>query len=282
MFSVIVPTFNNLEYLKLCLNSLRKNSQFNHEILVFINDGSDGTLKFVKNEKIKFIHSPKNLGLCYAVNRCAEIVNNEYIVYAHDDMYFCPGWDVEFYNEIKKHSKDKDFFLSGTMIQPFDSFINLNCGTNIYNFDEKKLLNKFNSMEFNDFQGTTWAPSLIPLKTWNKVNGFSEEYTYGLGSDPDLNMKLWNVGTRLFKGLGNCRVYHFGSLSLRKKVWNDGHKIFLLKWGITIKFFKKYYLRSDKVYDGELKKPLININFLISLLICKLKYIYALIMSYVK
>jgi len=282
MFSVIVPTFNNLEYLKLCLNSLRKNSQFKHEILVFINDGSDGTLKFVKNEKIKFIHSPKNLGLCYAVNRCAEIVNNEYIVYAHDDMYFCPGWDVEFYNEIKKHSKDKDFFLSGTMIQPFDSFINLNCGTNIYNFDEKKLLNKFNSIEFNDFQGTTWAPSLIPLKTWNKVNGFSEEYTYGLGSDPDLNMKLWNVGTRLFKGLGNCRVYHFGSLSLRKKVWNDGHKIFLLKWGITIKFFKKYYLRSDKVYDGELKKPLININFLISLLICKLKYIYALIMSYVK
>ena len=282
MFSVIVPTFNNLEYLKLCLNSLRKNSQFKHEILVFINDGSDGTLKFVKNEKIKFIHSPKNLGLCYAVNRCAEIVNNEYIVYAHDDMYFCPGWDVEFYNEIKKHSKDKDFFLSGTMIQPFDSFINLNCGTNIYNFDEKKLLNKFNSIEFNDFQGTTWAPSLIPLKTWNKVNGFSEEYTYGLGSDPDLNMKLWNVGTRLFKGLGNCRVYHFGSLSLRKKVWNDGHKIFLLKWGITIKFFKKYYLRSDKVYDGELKKPLININFLISLLICKLKYIYALIMGYVK
>lgn len=282
MFSVIVPTFNNLEYLKLCLNSLRKNSQFKHEILVFINDGSDGTLKFVKNEKIKFIHSPKNLGLCYAVNRCAEIANNDYIVYAHDDMYFCPGWDVEFYNEIKKHSKDKDFFLSGTMIQPFDSFINLNCGTNIYNFDEKKLLNKFNSIEFNDFQGTTWAPSLIPLKTWNKVNGFSEEYTYGLGSDPDLNMKLWNVGTRLFKGLGNCRVYHFGSLSLRKKVWNDGHKIFLLKWGITIKFFKKYYLRSDKVYEGELKKPLININFLISLLICKLKYIYALIMSYVK
>ncbi len=282
MFSVIIPTFNNLEYLKLCLNSLKKNSQFNHEILVFINDGSDGTLKFAKKEKINFIHSAKNLGLCYAVNRCAEIANYEYIVYAHDDMYFCPGWDVEFFNEIKKHIKDKDFFLSGTMIQPFDSFINLDCGTNINNFDEKKLLNKFNSIKFNDFQGTTWAPSLIPLKTWNKVNGFSEEYTYGLGSDPDFNMKLWNIGTRLFKGLGKCRVYHFGSLSLRKKVWNDGHKIFLLKWGITIKFFKKFYLRSDKIYDGELKKPLISMNFLISLLICKLKYIYALIRYYVK
>ena len=52
MFSVIIPTFNNLEYLKLCLNSLKKNSNFDHEILVFINDGSDGTLDFVKEKKI--------------------------------------------------------------------------------------------------------------------------------------------------------------------------------------------------------------------------------------
>ena len=282
MFSVIIPTFNNLEYLKLCLNSLKKNSNFDHEILVFINDGSDGTLDFVKENKIKFLHSIKNLGLCYAVNRCAEIAKNKYIVYAHDDMYFCPGWDLEFLNEIRKHKDNKDFFLSGTMIQPFKSFINLDCGKKIEDFDEQKLLNNFSSIKFSDFQGTTWAPSLIPLKTWKKVNGFSEEYTYGLGSDPDFNMKLWQIGTRLFKGLGNCRVYHFGSLSLRKKVWNDGHKIFLMKWGLTIKFFKKYYLRSDSIYNGELTNPNISIKFLFSLLVCKLKYTYVLISSRLK
>ena len=74
-----------------------------------------------------------------------------------------------------------------------------------------------------------------------KIDGFSEEYTYGIGSDPDLCMKLWQIGVRLFKGLGDCRVYHFGSISLRKKVYNEGHKIFLLKWGITAKFFKRFY-----------------------------------------
>ena len=42
--------------------------------------------------------------------------------------------------EIKKHKEDKDFFLSGTMIQPFESFINLDCGKNIEDFDEQKLL----------------------------------------------------------------------------------------------------------------------------------------------
>ena len=100
---------------------------------------------------------------------------------------------------------------------------------------------------FDDYQGTHWQPSLIPIKTWNKVGGFSVEFSPGLGSDPDFNMKLWKIGVRLFKGLGKSRVYHFSSVSLRKKAWNNGAKTFLLKWGVSIKFFKKYYLRSDKL-----------------------------------
>ena len=41
MFSVIIPTYNNLEYLKLCVKSIKKNSQLDHELIFHINDGSD-------------------------------------------------------------------------------------------------------------------------------------------------------------------------------------------------------------------------------------------------
>ena len=279
MFSIIIPTLNNLDYLKLCLDSIKKNSKFKHEIIIFINEGSDGTLDFVKKKNIKFIHSHNNVGLCIAVNKGVDLATNKYIVYAHDDMYFCPGWDEEFIKEINNIKHD-NFFLSGTMIQPFNSFINLNCGKNFKDFNEKKLLNEYKIINFSDFQGSTWAPSLIPIKTWKKVSGFSEEYTFGLGSDPDFNMKLWKAGVRIHKGLGNSRVYHFGSLSLRKKVWNDGHKIFLMKWGITIKFFKKYYLKSDQSYDGPLDNPKKNFLFLASYFICKIKYIYLKLINF--
>ena len=50
-----------------------------------------------------------------------------------------------------------------------------------------------------------------------KVGGFSEEFSPGAGSDPDLNMKLWNEGVRIFKCLNQSRVYHFGSITIRKK-----------------------------------------------------------------
>ena len=53
-----------------------------------------------------------------------------------------------------------------------------------------------------------------------------------------------------------------------------GGKIFLLKWGFSIKFFKKYYLKSDTKYLGELKKPVKNIDYYFNLLINKMNYFY--------
>ncbi len=274
MFSIIIPTFNNLNYLKLCLDSIKKNSTLNHEILIHVNEGYDGTLDYLNNNNYKYTHSKKNEGVCVAFNQAAKKASKNYIVLAHDDMYFCPNWDKVFFEELDQIQENSDFFLSGTMVQPFKSYINLNCGENISEFNEDKLLNELPLIKFDDFQGTHWQPSLIPIKTWNKVGGFSEEFSPGLGSDPDFNMKLWNIGVRLFKGLGSCRVYHFSSLSLRKKAWNNGAKTFLLKWGISIKFFKKHYLKSDNIFTGQLTEPNKNIFYFLDLIKCKIAYCF--------
>jgi len=273
-FSVIIPTFNNLEYLKLCIKSLLKNSKFKHELIFHVNEGKDGSLNYLKDQNYKYSYSASNAGVCVAFNEAVKLATKKYVVLGHDDMYFCPNWDTVFIEEIKKHHEDKDFFISGTMVQPFASYLEFDCGKSCQDFDEVKLLSGINSIPFDDFQGTHWQPSLIPKKTWIKAGGFSEEFSPGLGSDPDFNMKLWNMGVRLFKGLGKSRVYHFSSVSLRKKAWNNGAKIFLLKWGITIKFFKKYYLRSDTKFDGELKDPSRNIIYFIDYIKCKLRYYY--------
>lgn len=273
MFSIIIPTFNNINYLKLCILSLKKNSKYNHELIFYINEGTDGTLDYLKKTDYKFSYSNINKGVCVAFNEGVKLSTKELIVLGHDDMYFCPDWDTNLLKEVNKQ-ENKDYFLSGTMVQPFKSYINLDCGKSIDDFNEEKLLSEIPKIKFDDFQGTHWQPSLIAKSTWVKVGGFSEEFSPGLGSDPDFNMKLWKIGVRIFKGLGNSRVYHFSSVSLRKKVWNNGAKTFLLKWGITIKFFKKYYLRTNTKYDGKLTNPTKNIVYYISLFFCKLKYIY--------
>ena len=280
MFSIIIPTLNNLSYLKLCIESIKKNSRYNHEIIPHVNIGTDGTLEYLKRNNIKFTYTKYNSGICKGMNIAAKESKKEYILYAHDDFYFCPDWDFILKNEIDKIGHNL-FYLSGTMMHRGQ--IDFDCGNTFEDFDEKKFLSNYKDYNYYDFQGSTWAPHLIHKDIWNKVKGFSEEFYPGTGSDPDLNMKLWKLGVRIFKGINDFKVYHFGSIVTRKYKFNSkiitesgskGGKIFLLKWGMTIKFFKKFIMKSDTKFNGELKDPIKNIDFYINLFITKINFFY--------
>ena len=280
MFSILIPSLNNLDYLKLCIKSIKKNSSLKHEIIVHVNKGEDGTIEFLKNENIKFSFTKYNAGICEGVNLAAKLTTTNYFLYAHDDFYFCPDWDIVLLNELKNINNNL-FYLSGTMVQ--NGQVKLNCGDSLSNFNENKLLDEYKNIKFHDFQGSTWAPHLIHKELWNKVGGFSEEFFPGTGSDPDLNMKLWNEGVRIFKGLQHFKVYHFGSIVTRQKEkkfntitesGSKGSKLFLLKWGFSIKFFKKHFLKSDTKYTGPLGEPFRNFSFYLELLICKFYVFY--------
>ena len=280
MFSIIIPTLNNLSYLKLCIESIQKNSKYSHEIIPHVNVGTDGTLEYLKKNKIKFTYTKDNSGICKGMNLAAEKASNEYILYAHDDFYFCPNWDDILKREIDIIGHNY-FYLSGTMMH--NGQIDFNCGNSVEEFDEKKFLLNYKKYNYHDFQGSTWAPHIIHKDIWNQVNGFSEEFYPGTGSDPDLNMKLWKLGVRIFKGINDFKVYHFGSIVTRKykgdsktitESGSRGGKIFLLKWGITIKFFRKFILRSDSKYKGELSAPIKNIDYYYNYLLSKLNFFY--------
>ena len=280
MFSIIIPTLNNLEYLRLCIKSLKKNSNYNHQIIPHVNIGEDGTVDFLEKENIEYTLTKHNAGICEGMNLASKKAKNDYILYAHDDFYFCPSWDISLKNEIDKIGH-KNFYLSGIMMN--NGPLKFDCGDKLENFNESKLLENYQKVNHYDFQGSTWAPHLIHKALWNKIGGFSEEYYPGTGSDPDLNMKLWKEGVRIFKGINNCKVYHFGSIvtrnyknhpTIQTESGSKGAKIFILKWGISINFFKRFYLKSDTKYTGELNNPKIGIAYLINLFLCKLNYIY--------
>jgi len=280
MFSILIPTFNNLEYLKFCIRSIKKNSKYTNQIIPHVNIGDDGTIGFLKHENINYSYTEYNSGICEGINKAAKLAKYDYFLYAHDDFYFCPNWDEILKNEVNKIGH-KNFYLSGTMMK--NGQINFNCGDTPDNFDEQKFLDNYKDHNHYDFQGSTWAPSLVHRDTWNKVGGLSEEYFPGTGSDPDFNKKLWDLGIRIFKGINNFKVYHFGSIVLRNKLnkikknnryGSRGAKLFLLKWGISIKFFKKFYLESNTKYSGPLNDPKFSFKFLIYLIKSKINYFY--------
>ena len=118
-FSILVPTYNNLEYLKLAIKSIEENSSYQHEIILHINDGSDGTLDYAKSHHIQYTYSNTNIGLCSAINMASKKATTEYILYVHDDMYLCKNWDESLEKEIKNLNDDL-FYFSGTNYESGD------------------------------------------------------------------------------------------------------------------------------------------------------------------
>jgi glycosyltransferase involved in cell wall biosynthesis len=253
IFSILIPTWNNLAYLQLCIKSIRKNAHFEHQIIVIINEGKDGTLEWVKTQTdLDYIFSNENLGICFGLNAARSLVQANYVCYMNDDMYACPNWDLPLKNEIDGIGHDY-FFLSGTMIEPTDT--NNPCvivdpyGTDIDTFEEKLLLKNYKKNTKKDWKGGTWPPNVLHRDLWDLVGGMSVEFSPGMYSDPDLSRKLWAVGVRHFKGLGESRVYHFGSKSTGKVKHNKGKKAFLMKWGVSSRDFTNRTLERGEDFE---------------------------------
>jgi len=274
-FSILIPSWNNLPFLKMCIKSIEKNSHFKHQIIVHLNDGSDGSLDWVKQQGFSYSFSADNIGVCYAFNAAASLAQKDHLLLIDDDNYVLPDWDLYLWEEIQKVGHDY-FSISGTKIEPRKTFnpcviAPMDFGSSPENFREAELLEKYKSFEWKDWNGSSWYPLVIHKRIWDLVGGLSTEFTPGMYSDPDFMMKLWKVGVRYFKGVAASRSYHFISKSVRRIKKNNGRKQFLKKWGISNSTFREYYLRMGTSFKGKLSKPNQSFSFKFRLMRDKIK-----------
>jgi glycosyltransferase involved in cell wall biosynthesis len=256
--SILIPSWNNLEMLQCCINSIRRHSTFAHEIIIHVNDGGDGTLGWVQSQGLSYTHSADNVGVCLALNAASTMATTPYVVYMNDDMVVLPEWDAALFRVIDAMPHDR-WFLSATMIEPTTTgnacVVVADYGRSPATLREQELLQNVTRLRRSDWNGATWPPNIVPRSLWDEVGGYSVEFTPGMGSDPDFSMKLWQAGVRLFQGVGSSLVYHFQARSTGRVQRNDGASTFLQKWGVTVGTFNRHYLRRGSAYAGMLHEP---------------------------
>jgi glycosyltransferase involved in cell wall biosynthesis len=263
MFSIVIPTWNNLDYLKLLVDSLERHSAYKHQILIHVNDGSDGTLEWVRQNHLSHTASPENIGICFAVNRAAALANQPYLVYMNDDMVVLPDWDRELVNYIHQfegagegadtkasETQPQRFMLSATMVEPRATgnrcVVVADWGRTAQTYDEAKALAQAPGSRRGNWLGSTWPPTLVPTWMWHEVGGYSTEFSPGMSSDNDFAMKVYHAGCRIFLGVGSSLVYHFACVSTGRVKKNDGRKQFLRKWSVTQRDFDRHVLQRGE------------------------------------
>jgi len=256
-FSIIIPTWKNLEYLDLCYRGILRNSAVSHEVIVFFNEYDDECRRWTAGKDILFDKSPDNLGVCGAVNRAAKLATTAHICFMNDDMYPLPGWDTALSRYIGVAEK---LWLSGTAVEAgkaAECYIGgHDYGKSPADFQEDRLLKEYVALRRPYNMVSTWTPILLSRTNWDAIGGFDESYFPGNGSDPDLAMKMYQYGCRHFVGVGTSLVYHFSRRTIGRfddRKMMNAKAYFAKKWGMTWKKFLKNVIHRDQIIpDGML------------------------------
>lgn len=252
--SILIPSYNNLGYLKQCISSLITYSVFKNQILVYLQNARTEEMEYLRKMEISFLVSDENVGIPKAVNALFGIADKDVVMYANDDMFFLPGWDYYLMEFTLKERIPSLAWISSTMIEPKgnnDCVLVRNYGDDLTKFESGRLLTDLHDIRFDarDMKGSTWPPNLMDRVYFERIGGFSEQYGIGMGTDPDLAKKMYDIGCRHFIGVGNSLVYHFGSKTTRRVKRNDGKTMFRNTHGMSIDYFVTNILERGSKYE---------------------------------
>jgi GT2 family glycosyltransferase/SAM-dependent methyltransferase/Tfp pilus assembly protein PilF len=95
--SIVILTFNQLEYTKKCVKSLHKHTLEPHEIIFVDNGSTDGTLKWLRtqakeNKSFTLVENKQNLGFAQGCNQGMEASRGEFILLLNNDIVVAEGW----------------------------------------------------------------------------------------------------------------------------------------------------------------------------------------------
>jgi GT2 family glycosyltransferase len=265
-----ISTYNNLNYLKLAVESVRKNSYFKGApFIIHAENCTDGTNEWLEEVKEKYnltlIIEPNNIavrGIGGGMNICAENVKTEYIMFLHSDFYVSKDWDIECLKIFEKYPNEKLWVSShrvepnifnnpssrpGTLIVPVNIFGAYYNDFDFHSFKEWaedfKTLNP--DIEIPKGEGVS---GLIRKKDWDFIGGNDPIFAPASYEDMDLFLRMLNEGYK-FILTSNSLVWHFGARGSHRLEENNGQtsqrqkeseqkniQKWLDKWGKAPKF----------------------------------------------
>lgn len=234
--SVIIPTLNQLELTKICLESVSKNTRdIEHEIVVVDNASTDGTIDYLKEKGIFYLANLENLGVAKAWNQGIKVSKGEYVCIINNDIIASKGWLSGLVDFYEKHA-------DAGIVSPGTRWGQLN-----YDFDRYAAVysRKMKGAVKEGYAG--WC-MLIKRDRFAKTGYFCEDYKIGTYEDTDFYAALKNTGFKSYV-TGSVFIHHFGSRTLkvmRKQVTgfeDENKKIFMKKWGLQE---ETYFKRKKK------------------------------------
>ena len=94
LISIIIPVYNEENTIKIILNKVLKQNNFDKEIIVINDSSTDNTKSLIEEfflSKIKLINNEKNYGKGFSVKRGIEVASGDIILIQDGDLEYDPS-----------------------------------------------------------------------------------------------------------------------------------------------------------------------------------------------
>ena len=241
LISIIVPCYNQAQYLDECLQSVLDQTYTDWECII-VNDGSPDYTEEVakkwveKDNRFKYLLKP-NGGLSSARNAGIEIAIGEWILPLDSDDKISNK-----YLELAEKEFNKDYKLI--------------YGKGIKFGDEDSVLElKEFSLSNLAFNNTFYASCFYNREDYKKLSGYNEDYIYGL-EDWDFWIRLLEDGGKVFLIDEICFYYRIKTNSMLKNMQKKQWKLMTSLLIKNNRDFFDIYLDNQIILSNE--KELIN------------------------
>ncbi len=114
--SVVIPNYNGMEFIEICLASLLTQVE-PEQIIVVDNGSSDGSCEFMRSSypRVRFIELEENYGFSQAVNEGIQAASSPYVILLNNDTKVCPGFVGALVEALE--ADEKAFSASARMLK---------------------------------------------------------------------------------------------------------------------------------------------------------------------
>ena len=210
-YSIIIPTYNQKDLLKKCIESVISNTDLNRdiEIIIICNGCKDGSLELVKDysnkfNSIKYVYWPVPLGFAKAVNAGFAVSTGEYVILLNNDSYL----------------------LANAWLDILELPFKLNNNTGI----TSPMVQKFTEKLFC----AVFFCAMIKREVIKKIGYLDDIFEVGHAEDGDYSFRAINAGFKLYQVPYNtdCKITN-ESLSIISGTFPIIHDSFRTRGSIT-------------------------------------------------
>ena len=243
LVSIIVLTYNNLPFTKICIESLYDYTDYpNWELIVVDNASTDGSPLYLKEmskkkSNLHLVINDTNNGFAAGNNQGMVLARGEYFVLLNNDTVVTPGW----VNTMLRH------FVSNKKIGLLGPITN-NIGNEAkVDFIQYSDLNEMptaartytlkNMGQLYSMRTVAFFCVMMPKFVFDKIGGLDENFGRGYFEDDDYCRRVEQIGLEI-SCAEDVFVHHHLSASFSKlpdvekiKLFEDNKRYYESKWG---------------------------------------------------